>query len=131
MKKKILSLIVVAAMAVSFSLTITKAASRVVGSSISSITLNDQDQKKDAPAPKDTKAVKETYTCPMHPEVVKDKPGKCPKCGMALVKKEAPKTVYTCPMHPEVVKDKKGKCPKCGMDLVEKTPAKKDVPKKN
>lgn len=28
------------------------------------------------------------YTCPMHPEVQRDKPGKCPKCGMALVKKE-------------------------------------------
>ena len=26
------------------------------------------------------------YTCPMHPEVVMNKPGKCPKCGMALVK---------------------------------------------
>ena len=24
------------------------------------------------------------YTCPMHPEVVKDGPGSCPKCGMAL-----------------------------------------------
>jgi membrane fusion protein, copper/silver efflux system len=24
------------------------------------------------------------YTCPMHPEVVQDGPGKCPKCGMAL-----------------------------------------------
>ncbi|HEY8658496.1 MAG TPA: vitamin K epoxide reductase family protein [Hanamia sp.] len=29
-----------------------------------------------------------SYTCPMHPEVVSDKPGNCPKCGMALVKKE-------------------------------------------
>ena len=29
------------------------------------------------------------YTCPMHPEVVADKPGSCPKCGMDLVKKEA------------------------------------------
>jgi hypothetical protein len=28
------------------------------------------------------------YTCPMHPEVKSDKPGKCPKCGMTLVKKE-------------------------------------------
>ncbi|HUX57197.1 MAG TPA: heavy metal-binding domain-containing protein [Bacteroidales bacterium] len=28
------------------------------------------------------------YTCPMHPEVISDKPGDCPKCGMALVKKE-------------------------------------------
>ena len=25
------------------------------------------------------------YACPMHPEVVKDHPGKCPKCGMTLV----------------------------------------------
>jgi Cu+-exporting ATPase len=32
-----------------------------------------------APAPKGTK-----YTCPMHPEIVKDGPGDCPICGMAL-----------------------------------------------
>ncbi len=25
------------------------------------------------------------YTCQMHPEVVKDAPGNCPKCGMTLV----------------------------------------------
>ena len=25
-----------------------------------------------------------TYTCPMHPEVRRDHPGACPKCGMAL-----------------------------------------------
>lgn len=25
------------------------------------------------------------YTCPMHPNVRKDKPGMCPECGMALV----------------------------------------------
>ncbi len=25
-----------------------------------------------------------SYTCPMHPEVVQDHPGACPKCGMAL-----------------------------------------------
>ena len=28
------------------------------------------------------------YTCPMHPEIIRDKPGNCPVCGMALVKKE-------------------------------------------
>lgn len=27
------------------------------------------------------------YTCPMHPEIIKNKPGNCPICGMALVKK--------------------------------------------
>ena len=27
------------------------------------------------------------YTCKMHPEVVTNKPGKCPKCGMTLVEK--------------------------------------------
>jgi hypothetical protein len=27
----------------------------------------------------------EVYTCPMHPDVKSDKPGKCPKCGMSLV----------------------------------------------
>ncbi len=29
-----------------------------------------------------------TYTCSMHPEVTSDKPGKCPKCGMELIKKK-------------------------------------------
>lgn len=28
------------------------------------------------------------YSCPMHPEVISDAPGKCPKCGMNLVKAE-------------------------------------------
>ena len=27
------------------------------------------------------------YTCSMHPEVLQDKPGACPKCGMKLVEK--------------------------------------------
>ncbi|TVZ15544.1 heavy metal translocating P-type ATPase [Maribacter sp. MAR_2009_72] len=29
------------------------------------------------------------YTCPMHPEVVRDEPGDCPICGMDLVPKQA------------------------------------------
>ena len=28
------------------------------------------------------------YTCSMHPEVVQDKPGRCPKCGMKLIEKK-------------------------------------------
>lgn len=31
---------------------------------------------------------KTTYTCLMHPEVISDKPGTCPKCGMKLVEAE-------------------------------------------
>src|SRR5690349_5283337 len=27
------------------------------------------------------------WTCPMHPQIKKEKPGKCPICGMTLVKK--------------------------------------------
>ena len=29
-----------------------------------------------------------TYTCSMHPEVISDKPGKSPKCGMELIEKK-------------------------------------------
>jgi hypothetical protein len=32
----------------------------------------------------------DTYTCPMHPQIIRDAPGKCPICGMNLVKKESP-----------------------------------------
>jgi len=32
-------------------------------------------------------AAKVQYACPMHPEVVSDKAGKCPKCGMNLTPK--------------------------------------------
>lgn len=31
----------------------------------------------------------EKYTCPMHPQIVQDKPGTCPICGMDLVKMSA------------------------------------------
>ena len=81
-------------------------------------------------------STKIAYTCPMHPEVQSNQPGKCPKCGMTLIRKtmnvngkknktgapEQPtKVVYTCVMHPEVQSDKPGNCPKCGMTLIKKT----------
>jgi Cu+-exporting ATPase len=41
--------------------------------------LGQADMAPPPPAPAGTK-----YTCPMHPEIVQDGPGSCPKCGMAL-----------------------------------------------
>jgi hypothetical protein len=41
--------------------------------------------KQSEPATSGNSAVK--YTCSMHPGVVKDAPGNCPKCGMKLVEK--------------------------------------------
>jgi Cu+-exporting ATPase len=37
------------------------------------------DRPAPEPMPKGTQ-----YTCPMHPEIIRDKPGSCPICGMAL-----------------------------------------------
>ncbi len=37
------------------------------------------EKQAEKPAKKGTK-----YTCPMHPEIIRDEPGSCPKCGMAL-----------------------------------------------
>lgn len=75
-----------------------------------------------------------TYTCPMHPEIRQEGPGKCPTCKMDLVQKEAKVSCchgneeskplehgkvgqYTCPMHPEVLQEGPGSCPICGMAL--------------
>ncbi len=32
------------------------------------------------------------YTCPMHPQIVRNAPGNCPICGMKLVPKDKEKT---------------------------------------
>ena len=37
-----------------------------------------------------TNPAKKLWVCPMHPEVVQDHPGVCPKCGMDLVEMEQP-----------------------------------------
>lgn len=65
----------------------------------------------------------QVYTCTMHPEVLSDKPGNCPKCGMELSLKKSDTKIqieYTCSMHPEVVSNDPGNCSKCGMTLIEK-----------
>ena len=74
----------------------------------------------DGPAPAGTQ-----YICPMDPEVRQDRPGACPKCGMALEPdlSTAPlmRVEYTCPMHPEIVRSEPGACPICGMGLEPRT----------
>ena len=46
------------------------------------------------------------WFCPMCPGVESDRPGSCPKCGMALERnltfRRLITPTYTCPMHPEV-----------------------------
>ena len=58
------------------------------------------------------------YTCPMHPEVKEDKPGKCPKCGMKLEKKQV-QLAYVCPVpNCEYQKAMPGECPEHKKELV-------------
>ena len=51
----------------------------------------DSDQGHDHEHEYEQEQQKQKYTCPMHPEVITDHPGNCPKCGMTLVLKELKK----------------------------------------
>ncbi len=73
------------------------------------------------------------YTCPMHPQIVRDQPGQCPICGMNLVpvheekKKEEPeprgegRIMYKSTMMPGEIRDKPGK-DSMGMEMIPFTP---------
>jgi Cu(I)/Ag(I) efflux system membrane fusion protein len=68
-----------------------------------------------------------TYVCPMHPQIVKDKPGACPICGMDLVLKQAdpaevddePRRIlyYRHPHNPSITSDRPMQ-DEMGMDYV-------------
>ncbi|MEN9908982.1 MAG: hypothetical protein RLZZ540_2131 [Bacteroidota bacterium] len=75
------------------------------------------------------------YVCPTHPDELNANSGKCPKCGMELVKvtekidthalkgsqpKSKVVTKYVCPMDGST-SGTEGKCSKCGMGLVKVT----------
>jgi RND family efflux transporter MFP subunit len=69
---------------------------------------------------------KQLYTCGMHPNVIRDKPGICPICEMDLtpikkdseIKSSERKILYwRAPMNPNEIYDKAGKS-NMGMDLV-------------
>jgi Heavy metal binding domain len=61
-------------------------------------------------------AMKDTmkYTCPHHPDVVSDKPGKCPKCGMEMVAMKGNMSKSS-GMKKDKMMDKSGKMKKDGM----------------
>jgi len=58
----------------------------------------------------------------MHAEVVEDKAGTCPICGMALVPVRLA-LVWSCMLHPDVTRQEKGRCLRCGRDLLRVTKA--------
>lgn len=56
------------------------------------------------PAPPEGRWDKRQYICPMDPEVVSDKPGACPKCGMALEPMDVPATEEVDPEQAKMVR---------------------------
>ena len=56
---------------------------------------------KTPPAP----GTRRQYICPMDPDVVSDRPGPCPKCGMALEPKDVPADDEADPEHARLVRN--------------------------
>ena len=76
---------------------------------------------------------KTIYVCPTHPDKTNSSSGKCPECGMDMVKvtekidlhpqkgsqpQSKIVTKYVCPMDGST-SDVPGKCPKCGMAMTQ------------
>src|SRR5579884_1787626 len=65
-----------------------------------------------------------SYVCPMpqDADILEDKPGNCPRCGMRLQPVRLV-SVWTCPIHAAVVKEAAGTCPIGGRRLIQVTMA--------
>jgi hypothetical protein len=63
-----------------------------------------------------------SWTCPMHPDVLDDHPGKCNICGMDLEPVRLV-TVWKCPVHGVIEESTPGKCRICSRALVATTVA--------
>lgn len=66
------------------------------------------------------------YSCPMHPQVLRDEEGPCPVCEMPMEQipglppaADTAATAFACPMKCEAGKtyEAAGNCPACGMEL--------------
>jgi predicted RNA-binding Zn-ribbon protein involved in translation (DUF1610 family) len=60
------------------------------------------------------------YLCELHPDEQATGPGRCLRCGRALVLRTLVSS-YSCPMHPAVDEESEGACPLCGMKLIRTT----------
>ena len=85
---------------------------------------NEAPQTTETAAEHAVKHLDPKYVCPMHSQIVRDKPGSCPICGMDLVakaaapeKKEKKILYWVAPMDTNFRRDAPGKSP-MGMDLV-------------
>ena len=70
--------------------------------------------------------IKDTFTCPMHPEEMQNKPGSCSKCGMDLQKVTAGKTAKSsscCPSSSESKQKSHKAKSSCGMSKSNKKTA--------
>jgi hypothetical protein len=63
-----------------------------------------------------------SWTCPMHPDVLEDKKGKCSICGMDLEPVRLV-TVWKCPLHGVIEEPNPGKCRICSRQLAATTVA--------
>jgi hypothetical protein len=58
-----------------------------------------------------------SFSCPMDPDVIADRAGTCPRCGMTLAPVRLD-TAYSCPLHPAIIETTQGACPICRRPLV-------------